>query len=149
MQEAFDWGRRKGNSYASIGEAAPDTVAKRKMVEENYSKGQTLIKDWLEAHADTEGKNGAVVVADRALVDLILYEVYGGRPSEYLERPLTVRKVAARTPGWHVGRLRQTVLPPYGKGFLLANRPELADLGPTDIENLGIKVYRDYNSLPK
>jgi Family of unknown function (DUF5906) len=149
MQEAFDWGRRKGNSYASIGDAAPSTAAKRKMVEEGYSKGQQLVKDWLEAHADIENKNGAVVVADQALVDLIFYEVHGGRFSEYQERPLTVRKVASRTPGWYVGRLRQTVKPPYGKGFLLANRGNLVDLGPREIEELGIPIYRDYNSLPK
>jgi hypothetical protein len=149
MQEAFDWGQRKGNSYATKGEDAPASGAKFRMIEQSYSRGQQLVKDWLEVHADTGKKNGAVVVSDQVLVDLILYEVYSGRATEYLERPLTIRKLAARTPGWHVGPHRTVVRPPLGKGFIIANRPGLAGLSIQEIEATGAVIYRDYNSLPK
>jgi hypothetical protein len=88
-------------------------------------------------------------VADDALRDLIRFEVHEGRAVPQLEKHRTIRKIASGTPGWHVGKLRQTVKPPYGKAVLLANRRELADLGPSEAEAAGAKVYRTVNDLPK
>lgn len=94
------------------GEPAPWTKRKQDVIEEGYSQGQQLVLNfiryckergpddaWLAQRSRPERLNGAgqivgAMVYDVDLVEMIKEQVHQGRQSDYLERPLTVRKVA-------------------------------------------------------
>lgn len=95
------------------GEPAPWTKRKQDVIEEGYSQGQQLVMNlirflkerpegdaWVESRTRPDGLAGSrqgpvgAMVFDVDLVDMIKEVVYQGRQTDYLERPLTVRKVA-------------------------------------------------------
>ena len=133
------------------GAHAPDSSAKRKMVEEGYSPGQSLVANWLDcmkACADAtcpcDRENGEcqagrpkderqrpVVVTDKALVEMIKVGIYEGRQSDRLERDRTIRKLAAAR-GWHLGEEPKFVAPGR-KATVIATEAELAEKTPATL----------------
>ena len=113
----------KKHGAVSRSDSAPDTVLKDEIVRESYSPGMDLVArflnrvekemqdpKWIEAHCKPEGANGewkveGVIVMDVQLVNLIHIVIYNNKPSDKLERPMTVRKVA-KNQGWVVSEQR-------------------------------------------
>ena len=109
----------KHNAPVLRGDAAPWSSLKKEVVEEGYSPGMTLVAGflnrvkeemvdpkWVEAYCKPGHVNGnwspnGVVLLDTDLVNLIRNIIYDGRPTDRLEKPLTIRKVA-KTEGWHI-----------------------------------------------
>lgn len=86
------------------GASAPSSAAKQAMVEEAYSPGQLLVSRALTQIKQMikEGQlPDTTFVVDSDLIKLIKNELYEGRHSDKLERPLTVRNVA-KAQGWLV-----------------------------------------------
>jgi Family of unknown function (DUF5906) len=115
----------KEKGHVLEGEEAPPSEIKREIAVEGYSDGQALVAETLEEilgtltsdHPDDVARRkdweergmvdeGRVIVNDRDLQRLITDVVHSGKPSDRLERPLTIRKVA-RENGWFVGSPRQ------------------------------------------
>jgi hypothetical protein len=91
------------------GSVAPMSEAKKEVIQEGYSEAMrvtfqimSLIKEEAEKVSDERVK----VVWDTSLVSMVKEKVYGGR-TNYLERPLTLRKVA-QAAGWLAGETRIT-----------------------------------------
>jgi hypothetical protein len=91
------------------GSVAPTSEAKKEVIHEGYSEAMrvtfqimSLIKEEAEKARDERIK----VVWDTSLVSMVKEKVYGGR-THYLERPLTLRKVA-QAAGWLAGETRIT-----------------------------------------
>lgn len=107
----------KTNHPVLRGDPAPWSEIKKEIVEEGYSPGQALVARVLERLKEAvEGRDeelkesltkkgqmreGELFVVDRDLVELIKNNIYEGRHSDRLEKPLTVRKVA-KAYGWFV-----------------------------------------------
>lgn len=137
------------------GADAPWSEMKTQIVEEGYSPGQELVAKTLkrleailegdsESDKETRAKwktegmlvnSGSVAVLDVDLVRLITDVIHQGRPSDRLEKPMTVRKLA-KSLGWHVGEERvNPKMNEWGSGAhlgrVLSNDRELAATSPT------------------
>lgn len=92
-------------------DGAPWSGAKKAIIEEGYSPGQSLVahalEDLAQQIADGDLPENTFVL-DTDLVKLIKNELYEGRQNDRLERPATVRSVAKEA-GWYVGRARAQI----------------------------------------
>jgi hypothetical protein len=89
------------------GDAAPWSAAKRDIVEDGYSPGMALVAQFLD-RAKEEAGDKPVIVLDTDLIQMIKDVLYEGRPTDRLERPATIRKLA-KARGWFVGEHRAQV----------------------------------------
>jgi uncharacterized protein DUF5906 len=142
------------------GAPAPWSELKKEIVEEGYSQGQLLVARVLERIAaaikgeDEEfrrkleergmlkGENAYFF--DKDLVDLIKQEIHGGRPSDRLEKPSTVRKVA-KSMGWFPGKLQVKSGPRIGARTVCSNAA-LALKSPAEL--CGVKISQDEKLEP-
>jgi hypothetical protein len=111
------------------GDSAPWSTTKAEVVEEGYSPGMALVarlfdkinEEIAKPKAERwvgKGANGSrslkiddnVIILDTDLVALIKDQIYEGRQSDRLEKPLTVRKIA-RTKGWSINENRASTVP--------------------------------------
>jgi hypothetical protein len=94
------------------GADAPWTGIKKEIIEEGYSPGMSFVSGFLDRLIEEAGNDAFVVrntkpkaangewrpegwaIFDAALVRLITHQIYQGRRSDHLERPLTLRKIA-------------------------------------------------------
>ena len=111
------------------GDPAPWTTAKRDIVREGYSPGQTWVADFLDqAKTKLVGMGADVFMLDIDLIEGIKQFIYDGRHSSFLEKQSTVRSVA-RECGWHVGEdlVRVDAWNPRGaRAKMIASTPALA-----------------------
>ena len=120
------------------GAAAPWSKLKQTIIEENYSPGQLLVQrvlTGLKARIDEGEVDAGVFVLDTQLVEMIKNELHGGRPSEFLERPATVRSVA-KALGMHSGEIRAQVKAWGPESFgarVMSFDPEVAKAAPSDL----------------
>src|SRR5262245_15013823 len=151
------------NEPVRTGDAAPNSSLKRDVIEEGLSSGQELVlrtlnhtKEQLKAIAngnnvtlkeDWERRkflhNGNVIVLDKTLIELIKQEIYQGRPSEYLERPQTVRHIA-KLAGWTPSPRRAKIKQlghRYFQAYTICSSGELAALDP-------VVVFDQMNLMP-
>jgi hypothetical protein len=87
---------RFAGEFGIIGpnERAPESSAKKEMIEEGYSGGQRLILDLLrQLEGETNGK--AWVMTDEDIREVIKTVIHQGR-TDRLEKAQTIRKVAKR-----------------------------------------------------
>jgi hypothetical protein len=142
------------------GAPAPWSELKKEIVEEGYSQGQLLVARVLERVAATikgedeefrrmlekrgmlKGENAYFF--DQDLVELIKREVHDGRPSDRLEKPSTVRKVA-KSVGWFPGKLPVKSGPRIGARTICSNAV-LALKSPAEL--CGVKISQDEKLEP-
>lgn len=119
--------------------------AKKEMIEEAYSAGQSLVNTFL--NVAKEKLNGTpVVFLDTDLQKLIVNYIHDGRHSEKLERAATLRKVAEAA-GWYVHKdycrlvgwtARDT------RSKIVTNHPEMLERAPADLRDVRIDVDQKY-----
>lgn len=148
------------------GEDAPWSSLKQEVVEASDSPGEEIVRTALRRVSsilsgdaeDAEEKkeewktkgmlvDGKVALLDVRLVRLIQEVLYQGRRPDFLEKPLTVRKLA-KSEGWFVGDTRvSTGMRSWGlfsvNGRIISNCQKLAKTNPTELA--GTKV----NERPK
>lgn len=142
------------------GEGAPVSSSKQKMIEEGYSPGQNLVSQTLDnisAVLKSESKqanfmksewekggmlkDGVVFFTDMQLVNLIKAQIYEGKVSDRLERPLTVRKLA-KARGWHLGDIKAVLKdwPEVARhGRLISNNKIIANTPPSKLCNVDME----------
>jgi hypothetical protein len=126
------------------GETAPFSDAKRESIEEGMSEGMRLVARTLsKIKEETLGAEGPPpIILDRELIRGIVEVVHQGRsPDKFLERPLTIRKVA-KSIGWYVGQDRVEVNNWGGqdswKSRFMTLDKTLSMARPINIRNAGI-----------
>ena len=158
------------NKPVERGADSPWTTLKREVIEEGYSPGQALVAKTLDRITNILGStdeedvsqvakwrqdgmvvNGhSVAILDTDLVRLITDVIHQGRPSDRLERPLTIRKLAKQC-GWNIGQAKvSTGMRTWGanahNGRVISNDPVLASLNPTELG--GAKSKSDIKIKP-
>jgi hypothetical protein len=110
------------------GDAAPITQAKRDAIVAGYSQGQLCAADFF-AYLKRERDDEPWLIYDREVQNLLVHSVYNGQQSKFLERPLTIRRVAV-SEGLYVS-----------KNFIgtrhirvISNKREIASLARWDYE---------------
>jgi hypothetical protein len=88
------------------GANAPWSQAKKEVIEEGYSPGMIFVNQFLEKAKEECPPDTFILDVD--LVKLISDFVYEGRPSDRLEKPATIRKLA-KSNGWMIGEKRTAV----------------------------------------
>lgn len=141
MQWAQEFGKK--NEYVKKGEAAPWSSVKREVIEESMSAGMLLVSETLDAILAT-AKGKPVFVTDMQLVQLIKDKLYDGRPTDKLEKPLTLRKLA-RSKGWFIGE-KAAQFKDWGAGSLNKKRLIFSDAGqalldPAELFKRGEKPF--------
>jgi hypothetical protein len=95
-----EWVRRHGPVVK--GKEAPWSDAKLEVIEEGYTLGQIMVRDYLQ-EASRRANGRRVVVTDIELLDMVKHFIYSGRSTDKMfERLIHVRKVA-KSLGWFVG----------------------------------------------
>jgi hypothetical protein len=127
------------NASITPGARSPISVAKTRMMQEGMSPGMELIadrlKEWEEDFCGMrknedkskeilEGK--VIVTTDHYLQDIIKNELYDGRHTDILERPMTLARLA-KGRGWHVGKERIFISAGSPNAKLICNRPGYVD----------------------
>jgi len=132
----------KKNGYVRTGDAAPWSVIKKQVIEETMSQGMLLVSNLLDAIKElTNGEE--VFVTDIQLVQYIKDRLYEGRMSQYLEKPLTLRKLA-RSKGWFINEnvTQDRAFGAVGyKARLLFSRPEGLRRKPEELLAEGRKPF--------
>lgn len=129
------------------GEHAPDSSMKKKMIEDSMSPGVSAIHALL-TYLNRENPGVAIVLTDGMLIDYINEKLYGGRGSERLEKPITVRR-AAKNAGWFVGENRffaRDLGGPMDRVRIITNEHSLENKSIEYFKEKGIKFY-DINSI--
>lgn len=126
------------------GEEAPWTSLKKEVIQEGLSPGQLLVQEVLiDLKERSEATGQPVLILDSDLVDLIKAEVYEGRPTDRLEKPLTLRKIAK---GLEYGVCNQRVaIKSWGgkPGAKLVTMPKhLADKTPQQLAEMGLSPVK-------
>lgn len=152
--EIINWWARewlKTNPPVLAGEIAPDTNAKDEMIEEGFSKGMIHAKWCLETMKKTAAEEGrSLFVTDAGIIRAIKDKEYDGRDNQFLEKPLTIRKLAKKL-GLFVGEHRSRVFSSGAEnsrliatsyGLAMADHEELKKKGekPFDISIIGQKM---------
>ncbi len=143
-QWAIDYCEKNGP--VKEGEHAPLTARKVDVIEEGYSPGTKLVRDYLMTieHEAKEKNNLEVWTTDALLQDHIRIELHNGRYVDYLERPLTIRKIAEAL-GWHCGEknggAKAIELAPY-KHRVISLSPTIAMTAPNKLAELGLHPLR-------
>lgn len=87
------------------GEHAPTTKRKEEVIEEGYSPGLRLVRDYLMTLAEEarEQKGGKPIwTTDGIMQDYIRERLHNGRYVDHIENPRTIRSAASAL-GWHCG----------------------------------------------
>jgi hypothetical protein len=145
------------NDPVESGAHAPDSSAKRKMVEEAYSPGMSLVADWLDTMKscalgtcscdrerkecrarratgpdDQDERGRPVAVTDKALVAMIKSVIYEGRQTDKLERDRTIRKLA-KDRGWFIGEKPEFIAAGKPKATIISTDKGLAARTPAEL----------------
>lgn len=99
----------KTNAPVGMGAAAPWSAVKQEAIEEGLSQGSLFVSEFLD-RVKEEMNGKPVILLDKDLVDLIRQAVHQGRETDYLEKPLTLRRLA-KSKGWYVGKDKVTSVP--------------------------------------
>lgn len=132
------------NGVVRPGDAAPWSKVKQEVIEATMSPGMVLVSgylDRLKEHASKTKKG--IIVADTDLVQLIKDKLYDGRPTDRLERPLTIRKLA-RSKGWFISakKVKYSVWgPKFFMSYLLFSSPSDANSDPETLAANGRKPF--------
>lgn len=122
------------------GDRAPDSAAKRSMIEDSLSPGMAMVADLLD-ELKLRYPAQSIFVTDGMLVEFIKDNLYEGRQSDRLEKPLTLRRLA-KAKGWFVGEERVHI-GSWGGGLararLIATDAETARRLPSRLEHEGKK----------
>ncbi len=87
------------------GETAPDSAAKRAMIEESMSPGMMIAAELLDHWKELHESDRKVICTDLQIVNYIKNRLYEGRHNDKLEKPATIRKLA-KSRGWFVSEER-------------------------------------------
>jgi hypothetical protein len=103
------------------GDYAPPSDAKHDVIRAGYSQGQLLAIELFD-HLQSEYQNKPFVIFDRDVQTAIKYFIHGGHPSQFLEKPLAIRKLA-KSAGLLIARehLRSTHI------RIITNDPDIAN----------------------
>lgn len=130
--------------YEPVGNGdAPNTRAKRAMVEEQLSPGLELVFNVLTL-IQQKTEDGKFIIPDRVLVSVIKQHIYDGRQSDRLEKPATIRQLAKML-GWFASESKVR----FGMDVThyLTNKEELIGLGNQVKEANGIVLLDTYDKL--
>lgn len=123
------WARKFIEEHGPVwsGEEAPMTGAKRDMIEESFSKGMIVAKWLLEGMKQAALDSGEeLFTTDVLIVDAIKQRAYEGKDVPFLEKPLTIRKLA-KDVGLFIGDDKDRSFSLHGeRGRLLATGEGLA-----------------------
>lgn len=143
----------KSNKAVGRADRAPGSEAKKVVIREGLSPGSALVaqflerisedmqdEKWLERHTKARKANGGwrpegVVITDVSLVQMIRDMLHEGRPTDRLEKPMTVRKVA-RQLGWYISDHQARVKEWGTRGVrcqLVCSNRTLAEARPEDL----------------
>jgi hypothetical protein len=126
---------------------APQTVAKKEMIEEAFSKGMQAAK-WLLGEMKQIGQDTGIkpFTTDVLVIDEIRNRVYDGRDVPYLEKPLTIRKIAKGL-GLAVGEVKDRSFSKKGElGRILSLDEEIANSTHSILRARGLKPF-DFNMI--
>jgi hypothetical protein len=153
------------------GAIAPMSSTKEEMIQEGFSEGMQLAFKVLSIlKQEAEEKGELRLVLDTDLVRMSKELIHHGRSNQFLEKPLTMRKVAKALGGWRVSEHKITyrgwgkngqdpqayVVDAFNARALIVgpNASMLAEFPPAKIVELiaptdVIEVARVYNLIPK
>lgn len=121
------------------GETAPKSKAKDEMIFESFSPGMVLVAENLDRwkkQLDAEGRFG--FTTDQIMIDMIKNTIHGGKHSDHLEKPSTIRKLA-KDRGWYIGEKKTTLWEPKAsQARIMATTPEMAKEDPKEILEKGL-----------
>jgi len=141
----------KEAGYVRTGDAAPWSMVKKQVIEETMSPGLLLVANLLDQIKEsTNGSGEEVFVTDVQLIQFIKDSLYEGRPNQFLERPMTVRKLA-KNRGWFINDMPSQNGAFGGVGVrarLLFSGPTHYLTNPKVILEKGLKPF-NINSLAK
>lgn len=149
MWWCYEFCKREG--YVRTGDAAPWSMVKRQVIEETMSPGMLLVANLLDQIKESlNGSGEEVFVTDIQLIQFIKDTLYEGRQNQFLERPLTVRKLA-KSRGWFIND-QPSKLDAFGsagiRARLLWSGPKKYLVNPDVIAKNGLKPF-NINSLTK
>jgi hypothetical protein len=118
------------------GDPAPDSAAKRAMIDDSMSPGMTLACDIMDQwKLENEGRE--VIWTDQQMIEYIKNQVWDGKHSDRLERPETIRKLA-KGRGWFIGETRtRRWSSGVGLGRLISNYEHVVKRDPEALWNEG------------
>jgi hypothetical protein len=77
------------------GDAAPSSSAKQDVIRAGYSQGQLLAIEFFDyIQGENKYKNKSFVILDRDVQAAIKGFIHQGRPSQFLEKPIVIRRLA-------------------------------------------------------
>lgn len=143
------WARQFIEKHGPVypGQDAPSTDAKTEMIEESYSRGMNVGKWLLEEMrkaAFSDGKD--YFTTDVLVVEAIRNRAYDGKDVPFLEKPLTVRKLAKDSGLW-VGEEKNRVFSLRGeRGRLIATSEDVARRSQEILRKTGETAF-DFNRI--
>jgi hypothetical protein len=138
MQWADEW--LLDNRQVMAGETAPDSGAKREMIEEQMSPGMMIAANILdEIKLASEGT--PVFITDGAIIDVIKNRLYDGRHNDRIEKPATIRRLA-KSRGWWIGEAKTRRWSPDGSmRRIMATDAGLAKRLPENLAADGVNEF--------
>jgi hypothetical protein len=124
------------------GEESPMTAAKKDMIEETFSRGM-IVGKWLleEMRRVSLESDQKPFTTDVLMAEEIKQRAYDGRDVPFLEKPLTIRKLA-KDVGLFVGEERDRAFSLKGeRGRLLATAEELSKVKQMKLKESGLKPF--------
>ena len=128
-----------------------NNVATTLMLARQYVKGGDNSQAVIDAHTNVESwksehryKDGNVVILDTDMVRAIKDFIHDGRSSQYMERPLTIRRIA-KASGWHISKK-----PIFMKGWsasnarIISNNPEWINRDPREFYNKKLEEEKQH-----
>lgn len=106
LEKIFNWAHEfvKQHGHVENGEEAPMTEVKNQMVLEGMSPGCLLVANFLRALKEKYDQKSFFIL-DTHLQQLIIDQLHEGKQPQFLEKPLTLRKIAKGF-GYAVGETR-------------------------------------------
>ena len=146
LAHAHAWFEHDGAEAVRPGAHAPDTSARRAMIEDSLSPGQRLVRDTLDLLLQKYPLSDGVpiVTADVVLIDLIYRRLHHrGTNTNYLEKARTVRNTVGE--GWYWGKSR-LFFPGLDfkgsiRGSIVSNDPATARLTLADLKGKNVKLF--------
>lgn len=139
----------KTNKQVFPGETAPNTQAKRDLIEDSFSAGQSIAKMLLEAMwKASRSKAEEYFTTDALIVREIKERLYDGRNAPTLEKVGTIRRIATDM-GLAIGNDRSREFSGDGaKGRLIATSGSLAGRFQERMKAEGLKPF-DFSGIGK
>lgn len=123
------------NRGVIAGDQAPWSRAKDEIIADNFSPGLEVAAGVLDEIKRRTNGTGAFIT-DMMVIEHIRNVVHGGRMVEFLEKPATIRKLAAKR-GWFVGK-EKTAHWSFGRqGRVLATNSEISEVAPEKLKAEG------------